>query len=343
MNMKELFTHDRIGDVTAELVPVDDAEQDRFSASAGDLLFARQSLTWEGAGKVSLVLPGKPRVFESHILRARVDPDKADPIFLYYYFKDGPGRRAVEQIIHQVAAAGIRSSELSSLPIQLPDIASMRAIGEVLGALDDKIAANRRVIDTADNLIAVRSSMLRADAPNTKPLVELVRFNYGKALPAAAREPGDVAVVGSGGVVGSHNVSLVDGPAVVLGRKGSVGATYWIDGPTYAIDTTYWVEPLGVSLHYAYYLLRSIDFASMSTDSAVPGLNRSRAYALDVAMPSTEELARFDRFARPVTASMGAAKTANETLAKTRDELLTLLMSGKITVRDAEKRVEGVV
>ena len=37
------------------------------------------------------------------------------------------------------------------------------------------------------------------------------------------------------------------------------------------------------------------------------------------------------------------AERENETLAKTRDELLPLLMSGKITVRDAEKRVEGVV
>lgn len=38
-----------------------------------------------------------------------------------------------------------------------------------------------------------------------------------------------------------------------------------------------------------------------------------------------------------------AAVAANETLAKTRDELLPLLMSGRITVKDAEKRVEGVV
>lgn len=281
-----------------------------------------------------------PATADSHLTIVR--PVSANPVWLSY------AMILAEPEIVAMAKGSTGQTELGreqlgrlgvpKLPRREQD-----AIAEVLGALDDKIAANRRVIDTADNLLAIRSSMLRADAPNTKPLGELVRFNYGKALPAAVREPGDVAVVGSGGVVGSHNVSLVDGPAVVLGRKGSVGATYWIDGPAYAIDTTYWVEPLGVSLYYAYYLLRSIDFASMSTDSAVPGLNRSRAYALDVAMPNTEELARFDRFAGPVTASMGAAKAANETLAKTRDELLPLLMSGKITVRNAEKRVGGVV
>ena len=307
----------------------------------GDVLV---NITGDSVARVALWPRNEPARVSQHVAIVRCDPAQVDARYMQYWLH-APAQKA--QLLTLSAAGASRPAltkgMLEAFPFGPHPLAEQKAIAEVLGALDDKIAANRRVIDTADNLIAVRSSMLRADAPNTKPLVELVRFNYGKALPAAAREPGDVAVVGSGGVVGSHNVSLVDGPAVVLGRKGSVGATYWIDGPTYAIDTTYWVEPLGVSLHYAYYLLRSIDFASMSTDSAVPGLNRSRAYALDVAMPSTEELARFDRFARPVTASMGAAKTANETLAKTRDELLTLLMSGKITVRDAEKRVEGVV
>ena len=37
------------------------------------------------------------------------------------------------------------------------------------------------------------------------------------------------------------------------------------------------------------------------------------------------------------------AARESETLAATRDELLPLLMSGKITVKDAEKRVEDEV
>ncbi|ATG51410.1 type I restriction endonuclease subunit S [Brachybacterium vulturis] len=38
-----------------------------------------------------------------------------------------------------------------------------------------------------------------------------------------------------------------------------------------------------------------------------------------------------------------AAEKENQILAATRDELLPLLMSGKITVKDAEKSVEGVL
>lgn len=149
--------------------------------------------------------------------------------------------------------------------------------------------------------------------------------------------------MGSGGEVGRHDEALVPGPSVIVGRKGSVGATYWVDRPAYPIDTTYWVEPVGVPLLYAYAVLKSIDFSGMSTDSAVPGLNRDRAYAIPVVLPSPERLRTFELCTASLVERAAAANDENLRLAATRDELLPLLMSGKITVKDAEKTVEEVV
>lgn len=219
----------------------------------------------------------------------------------------------------------------------------MSTISTILGALDDKIAANQSVIDLADKLLLTKFKLLSQSTSETTSLREVLGLKYGKSLPKKNRVPGEALVVGSGGVSGTHNVELISGPSVILGRKGTVGATYWIDGPAFPIDTTFWVDSINTPLIYTYYLLRTIDFASMSVDSAVPGLNRERAYDETVPNPSIGAIEDFCREAEEVSALMTAVKRESRALAATRDELLPLLMSGKITVRDAEKRVEKEV
>ena len=54
-------------------------------------------------------------------------------------------------------------------------------------------------------------------------LGRLLELKYGKSLPATARRDGAVNVYGSNGVVGSHDVSVTSGTAIIIGRKGSVG------------------------------------------------------------------------------------------------------------------------
>ena len=52
-------------------------------------------------------------------------------------------------------------------------------------------------------------------------LHELTEVSYGKALAAASRSSaGRVPVIGSSGPVGFHSDALVDGPCLVVGRKG---------------------------------------------------------------------------------------------------------------------------
>lgn len=86
INMGELFANDRIYDIPMELVPLKDPEKINAKVEVGDLLFARQSLVLEGAGKCSIVMEVSPlTVFESHLIRVRLK-DNANPVFYYYYF-----------------------------------------------------------------------------------------------------------------------------------------------------------------------------------------------------------------------------------------------------------------
>ena len=126
------------------------------------------------------------------------------------------------------------------------------------------------------------------DKAKNAHLGDLVQFIYGKGLPARDRKPGAVPVYGSGGIVDTHNQALVQGPGVVVGRKGTIGSVYWTARDFYPIDTTYYVVPKteDTRLRYIYYLLKTLPLTRMNTDVAVPGLNRSNALQLKVSIPS---------------------------------------------------------
>ncbi len=70
----------------------------------------------------------------------------------------------------------------------------------------------------------------------------LLTFEYGKSLPEKQRDGFGAPVYGSNGVVGMHSRPLVEGPGIVVGRKGTAWSVSWSDGDFFPIDTTYWVK-----------------------------------------------------------------------------------------------------
>ena len=144
INMGELFANDRIYDIPMELVPLKETEKVSAKVEVGDLLFARQSLVLEGAGKCSIVLEVSPlTVFESHLIRVRL-VDEANPMFYYYYFRSSLS--PVQSIVSQCAQAGIRGSDLQELEVLFPPKETQDRIANVLEQYDNLIENNRKQI-----------------------------------------------------------------------------------------------------------------------------------------------------------------------------------------------------
>lgn len=153
INMGELFAYDRINNQEMELVPMNEREMDAYSVQAGDILFARQSLVAEGAGKCSIVLNAPvTTTFESHLIRVRLDKTKANPLFYYYYFTSDIGKSATQSLVMQVAAAGIRGSELAKLIVPVPPLSIQHKIASILSAYDDLIENNTRRIKILEGM-----------------------------------------------------------------------------------------------------------------------------------------------------------------------------------------------
>lgn len=168
----------------------------------------------------------------------------------------------------------------------------------------------------------------------------IATLHYGKALKKTERIEGPYSVYGSGGITGSHNSYLVEGPGIIVGRKGSIGTLYWEDGKFHPIDTVYYVENKeGVPLTYLYYLMGTLNLSSMNTDAAVPGLNRDNVYRLETINPEIAILNEFNNHVSALRNMIQRNKSSTETLTQLRDTLLPKLLSGEITLPEAEQAV----
>ncbi len=145
INMGELFTNNRIYDMETELVKLNEKEKKDSTLIEGDLLFARQSLVYEGAGKCSIVMNlNNITSFESHLIRVRLNKSISEPLFYYYYFS--LPYNAVKTIVQQCAQAGIRGTDLSKIRVPYPDLPTQKRIADVLSAYDELIENNNKRI-----------------------------------------------------------------------------------------------------------------------------------------------------------------------------------------------------
>jgi type I restriction enzyme S subunit len=108
----------------------------------------------------------------------------------------------------------------------------------------------------------------------------------------------------------------------------------WAATDFFVIDTAFYVVPKRptLSLHFLFQALRSQDLASLSADSAVPGLNRNVAYMSRQLLPTDSILERFDAIARSLTEGTHLLGKESRTLAALRDALLPKLVSGEIRI-----------
>lgn len=121
---------------------------------------------------------------------------------------------------------------------------------------------------------------------------DLISLEYGESLPEKSRRTGPVPVMGSNGVVGYHKDALIKGPAIIIGRKGSVGQVTWVDSDCFPIDTTFYVEnkkPSKISIRFLHRLLQVSGLENRRDLGAVPGLNRNDVHSLGTAIPDPAE------------------------------------------------------
>ena len=350
-----------------------DADLKGNLAQPGDIIVTQRGTL----GQVAIV-PDR-HGFERYVISqsqmaVRVPDHKANRDFVFYFLQSPRFAAYVETSTIQTGVPHINLGILRSAPAIWPEREQQAQIASVLAALDDKIDLNRRMNETLEALSRaifkdwfVDFGPTRAKAQGRTPylapelwnlfpdalddedkpvgwevrkLEDFLELAYGKSLPAKKRMTGNVAVYGSGGLAGTHDTAMIEGPAVIVGRKGTVGSLYWEDGPAFPIDTVFYVVPRIGSILFSYQLLASQPLRDMNTDAAVPGLNRGNAYRLGFPLPALELISAFEDVAGALWKRRAKSLKETKTITQTRDLLLPKLMSGEIRLTEAEEAVE---
>jgi type I restriction enzyme M protein len=158
------------------------------------------------------------------------------------------------------------------------------------------IVSKEKIAESGDyNLSGDRYKEVISFANVKWPMVEFIdvcTLEYGAGLPKKKRKPGPFPVVGSNGITGYHDSYLIEGPAIIVGRKGSAGEVVWIGENCFPIDTTYYVRlknEATTNLKFLFSILKNLKLTDLRGGGAVPGLNRNDVYqAIKLPLPPLE-------------------------------------------------------
>ena len=317
-------------------------EMERYGLISGDIVMCEggepgRCALWKGQRESMMIQKAL------HRIRPHVGLDST---FLYYAFLNIGKQNGFAPFFTGATIKHLPREQLARVPIRFPEWPEQKAIAAVLSSYDDLIATNQRRIalleDAARRLYREWFVHLRFPGHESVPvkdgvpegwqvksLGEVATLNYGKALKATDRKDGKVPVYGSSGIVGTHNQALVEGGSIVVGRKGNVGSLFFSPVPCFPIDTVFYIAPAQAS-YRTFLALHQLNF--ISSDAAVPGLNRTYAHSLPILQPSEDVAATFERLVQPVFEQSQHLTEQNAQLARTRDLLLPKLMSGQLDV-----------
>lgn len=260
------------------------------------------------------------------------------------------------------AVPGVNRNDLHELMIPvIAGQAEQKNIATVLSAIDAKIDLNNRINAELEALAKtiydywfvqfdfpdahgrpykssggamVWNDTLNREIPagwKAGSLSDAIQLEYGKPMKDSDRSGAGYPVMGSNGVVGYHKDYLIEGPGIVVGRKGTVGAITYSHENFFPIDTTYYVRPRhNYKLDFLLHLLRALPLRNLNSDSAVPGLNRDTALRLPVVLPPDNFVEDFEAITSSFTKRLKASLIENRELTQLRDWLLPLLMNGQL-------------
>ncbi len=292
------------------------------------------------------------------------DPSKADDRWVFYallYTRD-----RLTRLASGAAQQNLNVSMVREHQVPVHSLSHQRAIADVLRALDDKIAVNRQVLSTGLGLIDAAYAAARKARGRTS--IEDVAVLGGGGTPSTKdaslwnhehhwATPSDVTGMNgpwlldtarhiSAAGLRAITSKLYPRRTILMTSRASIGHCALAAAPTAVNQGFIAIQAKEEALQtwlFAQMRSRTTEFLAWANGATFLELPKGIFKSLPVDLPTEEALGSFRAASDGVLDRLEAAQAENDSLAATRDELLPLLMSGRITVKDAERRVEDEV
>ncbi len=337
-----------------------------FTLKAGDVLITKDSEEWSDIAVPAFVPVDLDGVVCGYHL-AHIRP-KSDVSFGGYLFRAFAAEGLADQFrvsANGITRYGLSTDDITNALFPVPPLSEQRAIAAFLdrktAQIDQLIAKKRRLIEV---LSEKRKAMIQCavtqglncnvsmndsqvpwvgSTPAHWTIQNLGRFlqlQRGHDLPQQDRRAGNIPIISSAGISGTHNVTKAKGPGVITGRYGTIGDVFYVDTDYWPLNTTlYVVDFKGNHPRFAYYLLMTIPYTSDSDKSAVPGVNRNHLHRITISKPPLDEqqaIAGFlDRRLGQLDALIETVSRHSEMLVEYRQSLISSAVTGMIIVQEA--------
>lgn len=331
----------------------------RNLAQPGDVIFTQRGTL----GQVGLV---PPQPYDTYVIsqsqmRLRVDPTKADVRYVYYCFRSPAIIDSIERRATATGVPHINLGTLADIRMPLRPLPEQHAIAEVLGALDDKIEANARVVDAIDGLVRVEVAAALTDTQREASLGDLLQRVSEIAKPHELDEMslyvglehmprGSLFLKswGSGEALASAKARFRPGD-ILFGRLRPYFKKVAVAPSLGACSTDVLVLRPKVEEQAAFATVvcasdEVVDYASRGSEGTrMPRVSWDYLSRFRVPLPADADLVGLDRRIAPLLHLGIHLPLESIALARLRDTLLPKLVSGELGVRDAESLVEAVV
>lgn len=210
------------------------------------------------------------------VVKSKVHPYFIDELLPYIMLSN---KFTNHSVLHSKGSTNpyINWPDLAKFKIYLPDIDTqnqyliklkkMQAVYECTEALKTSLETLKKTIQ--HDFFVNNFSLVKAR------LGDLIDLEYGKSAINSKSETGLIPVVGTSGIIGTCEESLVNDETIIIGRKGTLGNPIYIDTPCWPIDTTFYAKKkVNINLEYLTYLLSFIDLTQFNEASGVPSLSR---------------------------------------------------------------------
>lgn len=300
--------------------------------------------------------------------------EAVDRKFIYYLLSSSGYRAEVLASSTGTTVHHTSPKRILRYEFPLPPMAEQRGIAAMLGALDDKIESNRRVVALLECRLALEFKRAKAVAPATRtPLGEMVETTKGVSYKSVDLKPSRTSLVtlksfdrrggykreGLKPYVGDYKPQQVISPgeivvaqtdltqgAEVIGRAVLVPADHSADTLVASLDLVI-VRPREVTEQYLLGLLTDEDFRehcrSRTSGTTVLHLAKDAIPTYQAPIAPSELQDEYSQLARPLLDLVGCRNQESVRLAALRDALLPKLLSGRIRVPEPEEGVAGVV
>jgi len=157
VNVSDLYRSLVVDLNQVERVEATEDEQHRYSIASGDLFFCRSSLKREGVGWCCYVreVP-EPAVFDCHIMRIRLHPEKALPEYVAYYWAHPSVREEVISNARTATMTTMNQGDLARVKIPLPPIPEQKRIAAIL---NEQMTALERARTAAEAQLAAAKAL----------------------------------------------------------------------------------------------------------------------------------------------------------------------------------------